>query len=763
MKQKNIDDLNREYSEAESVDSEIFAEMRSNILLYAGDHYSKKGSKFFNRVRDARDMSSEQKLRLTKNHTQRICKAYVNSLLTYSPSVTSYPHNESELQDIKAAELNKAVLEDAKIRYRRGEFYRKAAQHLVRVGEVFSLVTWDPMKGKLVGYEQELDEMGQPVVEDNGEPKSSGKAVFSGDFTFKHILACNVLRSPNAKTIEDSPYLIFREMAAIEEVKARVGDDEELLKCIDESQDDTYVVFDSSTSNYAKSTGQCLLRYHFYRPCFEYPLGYFFLTTNKGILFEGELPFGIWPIASAGFDDIEDHPRARSIIKVVRPYQAEVNRSASKIAETQVTLGDDKVVMFAGGKLTDGAKLPGIRQVTSSGQVHSVIPGRSGEQYLPYMSSQIAEMYQAAMVEEELTDKNEAQVDPYMALYKSMKQKKKFSVLASKFTQYQIDLETIFLSLAKKYYTDEMFIRAVGRSERINIEEFRNLDDNAASIRLEEQSDDVESKLGRQLSMNHLLQYVGPQLSRSDIGKVMQNMPFANVKEQFSDLTLDYECVSNDILALDRGEQPQLVPGTDIPYYLKKIGNRMKKGDFRYLDQQIKQNYESFMTLLKQTQAQEIAAAQRAKDGFIPVGGALIAADMYVNDPQNPQKAPKRVRLPYQAVDWLLKGLEAQGVTLSSLEQMQGNVKADIGNMLGTQGAPNQAIQQGAPNNVRATNDRGTSQFIGSKPIGTPINQPGISPGQPRPIGPGGPVPQGQPAGQPFGGGENSIQGPGYR
>ena len=241
MQTKTIDDLNKLFKEAEQVDTELLAEQRSNILLYAGEHYSKKGSKFFNRIRDARDIAQEQKLRITKNHTQRICKTYVNNILTYAPGVTAYPHNDTELQSIKAAELNKAVMRDADRRYKLKSFFRRGCEQYIRVGEVFSLITWNPDLGTLVGYEQALDENGEPQVEEDGSPKAGEKAIFSGDFEFKHFLACNVLRDPGSKDINKSPFLVFREMAYVDDLTARLGDDEEKKKLVQESNDVTSI------------------------------------------------------------------------------------------------------------------------------------------------------------------------------------------------------------------------------------------------------------------------------------------------------------------------------------------------------------------------------------------------------------------------------------------------------------------------------------------------------------------------------------------
>ena len=74
VKPKNLEELNKLYTQSEEVDREVFAEMKSTALLIAGDHFSRAGQKFFERVRTARDLSQEMKVRLTKNHTQKIHK-----------------------------------------------------------------------------------------------------------------------------------------------------------------------------------------------------------------------------------------------------------------------------------------------------------------------------------------------------------------------------------------------------------------------------------------------------------------------------------------------------------------------------------------------------------------------------------------------------------------------------------------------------------------------------------------------------------------
>ena len=67
MQKRTIDDLNRLHTDAKSADEEAVAEMRTAILLIAGEHYSKKMTDWWNRSRTTAQQSESAKLRITKN------------------------------------------------------------------------------------------------------------------------------------------------------------------------------------------------------------------------------------------------------------------------------------------------------------------------------------------------------------------------------------------------------------------------------------------------------------------------------------------------------------------------------------------------------------------------------------------------------------------------------------------------------------------------------------------------------------------------
>lgn len=672
---KSIGELNSAYQEADAACQDLFAEQRSNILLSAGYHYHKRGNRFKRMVDNNRNMSSQDRVRITKNHIQYIVKMFTNEILRHSPGTNIYPKNENELQDQKSAELHRSVWADLQQRHKLKILNRRLIKDFVEIGEAFVKIFFDPMKGQFLGYDQEFDEMGMPV----GEPV----AKFTGDITYERIFGFNLLTDQNAKSWEEAN-VIYRKMVPTKSLKARYKGDETKLGYIADSIDETYQIFDGLTGRFYTAKDMTMVREHYYRPSAEFPNGYYYITVGgSGILEEGELPLGIFPILYVGFDEAVTSPRSYSIIKQVRPYQAEINRCASQAVLHSITLGDDKVLLQAGSKLANGGMQHGVRALTYTGAPPTILGGRTGEQYLEYMRSQIEEMYRVAGIHEDREDA--AQVTDLQALlYRSMKDKKRYVIYAEKIEGFFVDITTVSLQLAKAYYSDEMIVPAVGRVEAVNIPEFRNSDDLHHQVKIEPQTEDVESVFGRSLQIQNLLQYAGKQLSPDHVGILAKYMPFLNeheMIEELSDMTIDMDNVKSDILAMDRGQFVPAEPDDNHQYYVRRLSARIKKKDFQLLDPQIQQMYHAKRDQHRQFLVKQQQDIQRAQSGFIPADGMLVTVDMYIPNPNDPTKQ-QRARIPYTSLQWLIEKLQQQGLGQEAIADMDLANKAALAQSL---------------------------------------------------------------------------------
>lgn len=673
----DLAELNRIYDTADEVDREVFAEMRSNVLLMAGEHYKKDPDRPMRGNQGA--AADTLKLRLVKNHVHKIVRYYVTQLLSYAPGVAILPQNDTDLQDQKDADLNKSVWEQAKVEHRIKEKIRSWATSFSGVGEVCVKLFWDPQAGDVVGYEQKVDETtGEPLFElDPANPLAEPvplpdetKPVFKGAFKFEEVFAANLLRESSAKTMRDAECWIVRKMVPTKTLEKRYATEPEKLKAVQDSSRDEYVVFDSGRSTYDRAKGQTLVREFYWPKCSDYPEGYFVFATSAGVLEEGPLPAGVFPLFWAGFDEFPTSPRARSIIKVARPYVAEVNRASSAMAMHQVTIGDDKIIYQAGTKLAPGSLLPGVRGITYQGREPQILPGRNGGQYLDYINAQISELYSVLMIDETLAEKGGETQDPLALLYKSASQKVKFSLYVEKFEQFLVDVVTGYLELAKFYLPDDALIPAVGMREYINIAEFRKTAPLRYQIKVEPRSDTLDTLLGKQIWTQNVLQYVGKELTRQDIGKLMVSMPYGGFKEAFEDFTLDDENAKNDMLALERGEYPPISRFDDPALMAKKLTSRMRRPDYKFLAPQVQALYERRVAEYNDLEAKNQQALLAAKSEYIPADGTLVTVDLYVPDPTSPTGQSKRARLPQRAIEWLIQQLEAQGASLDRLEQM---------------------------------------------------------------------------------------------
>lgn len=727
----DIGELNSLYFDGDACDQQIFAEMRSNLLLVAGEHYQRRQSSFYKRIRDSRELGSEQKMRLTKNHIQKITKSYANNIMSMNPGVGFDPKIDGDLHQQKICDLNHSLWRDAYSKYNLDDLMDDWCDEFVQTGECIVKIFYDPTQGEMAGYEpstypDDHEQAGQPMLDEVGQPiPDMDSPKFTGAFVFEEVFGFNLLRPSECKDIRRAEWLCIRKMVNKKDLLGKFKDPE-IQKFIVPSQDETFIVFDGAMGGYKRgSKNQVMVREYYFRPSFQYPKGYYFITTKEGVLAEGVLPGGIFPIVLMPADKVPTTPRGRSPVRIMRPYQAEINRSASKIAEHQVTLGDDKLLIQNGTKVSAGVALPGVRALNYTGMTPVILAGRDGSQYLNYMLAQVKELYEVMMVAEDAQEMP-GQLDPYTLLFRSARQKKRFQRYIKRFEKFLIQVVKCYLRLAKFHLSDEELIAGFGKKEQVNIAEYRQSKDVDYDIKIEAQSDDIETKLGKQLIMNHVLQYVGPQLKPEQIGKIYRAMPYSDGDESFDDLLIDNDNSTNEILALDRGEQPPVMQNDNHEYAGKRLNARMRKPDFKYLDPSIQNNYQQKTQIHMQIDAAQKEQIARAEQGFIPTSGLLVPCDFYVQAPGDPTGTKtQRARFPEDALNWLIQQLQAQGTMQNSLKDMPQTMQSGYADQFLKAGIGGQQPGGGAPGGQPP------------RPQGLPPSSPsgGMSPMGPRPMG----------------------------
>lgn len=667
-KKITLSKLNKMYSVAKLCDKKVHAEQRTNILLKNGDHYNKRAGHILDNLRTRGSVSEDTKIRITKNHIHRICNLHESALLESPPSVRCYAFNDDEPSDTKAAEHRNAILGWVKDTNVWKKKQKQFISDFIVVGETFSFTRWDSEKGSVIGKSED------------------GKDIRSGEFIIDKVYGFDMKRDPASRSWDENRYVIVDTLVDVDDfIEVLKETKPEKVGEFNEDMVSDITIFDTNTNEYRTVKDKVEVREFIWKPTPKMQKGKYILATKDDLLLETELPAGIFPINKAGFDNVTASPRSTSIIKVCRPYQVEINRSASKMAEHQITLGDDKVYIQKGTKLSAGGRFDGIRAYQVSGREPIIQEGRTGMQYLEYQLSQIREMYEAVGLADIALDKPE-NGDAFLMLYRSMKDKKKFTKYVSSYEDFEIDTFKTVLELAKFYLEPIHIIKIAGRKEAVNIEEFKRTDNVGFEFKVEPVSSDMESRLGKMFSITQIMQYAGGSLGPEQLGQLIKNLPVGNADSLFSTLTIDQDNLENDILALDRGEIVMVNANDNHEFIIRGLSHRMRKADFRFMAEQVKMAYQQVKKQHEQILAQQMQIASQEKLGMIPSGGFLTTVNASWRNPAT--NRIERIKVPSMAIEWLVDKLNKQGGMLTNYESLPPEVQANMAGSGALSGTP---------------------------------------------------------------------------
>ena len=702
VKKHSTQELSQLFKDGFEIDTKAFSEFRTNSLLYNGSHYGKKSEVF---DREFKNVKGKGNIKVVENHVDRIITKLAGSVVALGGDMSVRPKNLDEYSDQKKAELHKAVLEDWKEQSKFRENLRDFVTEWLIFGEMFAKVSWNDLIGRRLPDKVYTSVEYDLSKEDDLEIAKDGVKIkrvirFEGDVEFEPIYPYDVIRDAKAESFEKSEWVAIKKLVDPETLKQHFKGDDKKKEFINSCANQSYDTF-RTDGEYANLKDKVLVREMYFRPSHRYPNGYYYIMAGggekPGILFSGELPGGIFPIISIGFRKVSNSPRHYSIIRSLRPSQVQINLMKSKAIEHILKGGSDKVYVAKGSNVTKLNNQHDNIVHEYVGTPPTVIPGRVGNQFFEPISAEISKMYTIADVEDNFA-REDKPVDPHTALFLSAKQKARHSEYAGKLERFMKEVFTKVLKIKKDYMSEEAFVLAAGADTQVNISQFKSSDDIGYEIVLEGVSEDAESKVGRSLNIQTILQY-GQNFDPSQLGALIRNMPYMNDEAIAESFTQDFENARNDICRLDRGDQSVLEvrPYENHDYMIQAITTRMKKPDFQFLSDEVKTLYQEKVTIHEQVKVEQLQQAQAIEADFIPTGGALLAIDgMHETIGTTTRGEPKtrRVRLPQEAISWLQERLGAQGTQLDIIEEQQNpQVQADIvSQFLGGQAQPEQEL-----------------------------------------------------------------------
>ena len=692
---KSVAELNEMFQRAESAFKSHFSEIRTNILLESGFHHPKYDRGAAARSAIFREMPAQKKIRITANHTQYITKFISNSIQNRAPDGGIFPRNEKELADRKSAELNESVYVSLKDKEDLTAVYAQQIRDLVITGECHLKVFYDPYAGEFLGYEEDGEESDPEDEDESYEGEEAPEKVriketrtprFRGKIVFERVPGYRMFSDPDATSLRDRQKCCIQKFFPREKLLAKYRGDKRKTDIIKNSSSQKSHWFDAFTGIYSENGGDDVeIREWYFQPSCEPGMeyGWFAYTTDIGILEQGPLPDGMC-IFSQVYDECPDSDRGYSVIRTAKPFQLEINRAAAAAITESIVLGHSTVLYPAGEKPTTTAIGNGLKGL----QYHSVnpptvLPGQTGQNYIDYMLQKIDELYKICQVPMADEDKNASGTNDAIAMLgRSLRDKMRFSLYGEKIESHIIKIIEYSLKLARRYMKDDEVIPIVGKTEAVNIAEFRNTSPQEYQIRVKPRSDDFSSTLGKSIQLQWVLQYAGSQLPPEAIAAVVRELPFLNIEGFMKDMTVFKDQADAIILSLDRGEVPFFFERTNHEYMINRLTTRMNEADFPLLPQNVQLNYLDRLQLHDQVMVQQQQAAAAATSGFIPSGGGMVSADYYITTPEGKQQ---RVRLPYEAIDWLVKKLAEQGTQVEKITNMPLASQADLGQAMSQQ------------------------------------------------------------------------------
>lgn len=629
-------------------------------------------------------------IKVTENHINKIVKVIANSIKQQAPDVTVRPKNMEETGDQKRAGMHRAVLEDWKKQSEFKDSEIKMVLEWVIFGEIYTKTFWDKNAGRrlpdAIYSEANFDLTGEDPEDleiDELELKFKRVPRFEGDAIVDKIYPFDLVRDPAASSFRKAKWVAIKKLVCKKKLMNLYRKDKKKVEAIKNAGKDQYESY-RIDGEYTKTDNQVLVKEFYFRPSYQYPNGYYYILAGNHkdavILHDGELPVGIFPIDQLGFDEVSTSPRFASIIKHLKSNQLQINLMKSKTMEHVLRMGDDTVFMQKGSKISKPTKMHGYRLHEFTGSTPVVSQGRVGAQYIEPIQMTIQDMYNKAGVPEILETK-ERQLDAHSALFVSARQKARFSFYVEKYERFLTKVMLKVLKLKKTYLPDDAVIRIAGRDEQVNIPEFKTSDDLGFEICLEGQSEDAETKLGRSLDLQKILQY-GQNFGPDQLGVLIKNMPYLNNDEISKTFTKDYVNLRNDICRIERMDQKVL----DVrkyenhDYMIEGLICRTKEPDFEFLPEPVKQLFEAKIQLHEQIKVEQIQQQRALEADFIPTGGALLNTDFYITDGTTTRGEPKtrRLKLPSEAINWLYERLQQQGLQSEVLDGINPQAGADI-------------------------------------------------------------------------------------
>lgn len=336
---------------------------RCNIMLYKGKHYFSQ-EQFSQLPYNRNKKYSKNHAKIVVNHLHQVTENHVADMASYEPNITVIPNNDEESDKVAARE-NKNVLDhyiyENKLKVRFQTFHRR-----VKVcGEAFMFVLWNSNLGDIhpsfkqlrqmrvdMGQDPDtpiplVDENGEQVVGEDGEPLWINETIRTGDIQIEQELSEKVLY-PYVESCmwDDVPWIERLVWTDVDEVKARWPN-----VAADIKSDGLFRRY--LHPNNRSVTSKVCVRYFYHKPTQFLDSGYYCISTESVILEAGKYPFNhkYLPCIRGTDIDVPGELTGMSFYQNLASLQHAINNSTSMILQNQALFAYPKYKTPRGAKV----------------------------------------------------------------------------------------------------------------------------------------------------------------------------------------------------------------------------------------------------------------------------------------------------------------------------------------------------------------------------------------------------------------------------
>lgn len=352
--------LNVEYESLLKANSARFRNIERNFALYKGIQYTSQDTR--SDVRDTSTDRAKAVSKITINHLYDLTQNKVSRLVKYRPAVAILPTNDEFEDKIGAEVTEKALLNLWYNENFEGEVQPWFVKLSRIAGECYLFIEWDEDKGEKhplykkhedkyipeleqLGKTQLLDENGDPETDDDGNPIYLTDQVHVGDVCYSVELPFNVLVQ-EAKTFKDAKYLFKLEPMNIFEARMKYP------KGTDAIEAEEFNIYDYTTFSSRKSNNEVMIRHFYYKKSKELPEGLYIISTSKGIVSMGPLPYkhGELPCRRLTDIDLPGEMHGVSFFDNIKALTGSYN-NLTNMAIKQVIMGAHPKWVFPAGTI----------------------------------------------------------------------------------------------------------------------------------------------------------------------------------------------------------------------------------------------------------------------------------------------------------------------------------------------------------------------------------------------------------------------------